>query len=320
MLTPHTVSKNAQSKSVVTGSSVISWVHDLFKSIDIRESDSTKTKELKREMFAVYEKRFGHYRCKVTFHLMAACFDPRHSKNLVEKYGVEKDVVDEAWMEIFEDGERLLFPQAEETAESEGGSIVDSADDFVLDLQADNFEAEDKKRLGDYLKRVRTVLEVWPDMEEDSDPLEFWQQKEIKTKKGRVILAEDVFSFVKPVAAMFLACPAGASPSECAFSGTGMILGDHRQRLRPENLEASLVVGDYISSEYYDWETFVRQIQREMTILDRALKKKEEARKKEEEERAILEKQKREEAERSKRRQEEQESDDWLDEDDFILV
>jgi len=91
------------------------------------------------------------------------------------------------------------------------------------------------------------------------DPLKFFRAPTF----GGVItdpLLLGVITHVRPVAAMYLAFPAGSAEAERGFSQTTLTVTDIRNRIHEETLEDLTLVQDFVSQPYYDFDKLMSSV------------------------------------------------------------
>jgi len=129
--------------------------------------------------------------------LKASLFDTREASKL-ESYGVTTDLISAAWKSILEEGLQLF----------------------------DVKEGQEDK----YKKLLKTSLDIVGEAIQNSDikdPLQFFRSPAHGGKITDQLLL-GVITQVRPIAAMYLAFPAGSGEVERGFSRTKLTMTDHR--------------------------------------------------------------------------------------------
>jgi hypothetical protein len=95
----------------------------------------------------------------------------------------------------------------------------------------------------------------------EEDPMRFWQDTANNGLCHVESVAPHIINLLRPLAAMFLAFPAGEAKCERDFSFTGSIITKTRTCLSDSNLEDSLIVKSWTMSGTYSKEHLFKQIE-----------------------------------------------------------
>ncbi len=228
-------SRNAQSLTKPTLSCVPRWISDLRSSCVRKETDSPVTAELKSALLVGIEARLTVF-VSVTQDVMpnaikAALLDPRQSRWMQQEL-TQVDV--EAAVQAIVADTVLLF--------GDDG-------DALIELMGKSMQGGGPT----VLKAVRLA-----DLRADDDALQWWlTYAATADTKGTGLLTPWCRA-----ARMFLAMPAGSSPSEFAFSATTNIVTKKRTLLADETLEMTMVLHHYVKSRAYDLKKVVAEVLR----------------------------------------------------------
>ena len=117
----------------------------------------------------------------------------------------------------------------EESVPATSTEAVDPWDAVLIDTEDSEEDTSDesilpvRKQVNEYLKEKRLPL--------SSDPLnDFWAKADNHSK----------FSLIAPVVRKYLSAPPASTSVERLFSAAGIVVGDKRLSLKPENVECNL--------------------------------------------------------------------------------
>lgn len=221
------ISESAQEKRVPTGSRVVGWTSKLLKLTDFTQNDAPTLKDFKVALHTSFQNRIGKYISTVTNMLKAALFDTREA-NKLESYGVTTNLVVNAWTSVLDEG--LLLFQIKEDQQTQYRQILKGSLTLV----------------GEAIKNSPHI----------TNPLEFFRTPEHGGKITDSLLLT-VITNIRPIAAMYLAFPAGSGEVERGFSLTKLTMTNLRNSTHEETLEELFIIEDYASQPYYDFKALV---------------------------------------------------------------
>lgn len=220
------VSRNAQALSSPTLACVPRWISELRKTCVRKESDSTVAAELKEALLSRINERLSVF-VKITEGVLpnaikAALLDPRESHWMQEELSAESlqvavDAIVADTVALFGDEGDPMVALMETTMK--GGST--------------------------------TVLKLLSEaaLPHDADALKWWANFSITSDPRRTGLLQPWCR----AARMFLAMPAGSSPSEFAFSATTNIVTKKRTLLADETLAMAFTVHHYVKDKAFNF-------------------------------------------------------------------
>jgi len=227
------ISKSAQNKLLPTGSMVIGWTYNLINVTKPELTDSQCLQKFKEVLHETFQNRLGHYLKKVTVFLKAAMFDTREAGKLLS-YGISEKLIKRATENILDEG-------------------------FLLFKIPEKMENQYKKVLKQALTTVLEMIKI----SNLDDPFAFFRDKTHGGLDFDNLLSPAIMQ-VRPIAAMYLAFPAGTAASVRGFSGTTATVRKLRSSMSDELLESLTIIRDYLIQPSYTFDDVLMELQKIM--------------------------------------------------------
>jgi len=141
-------------------------------------------------------------------------------------------------------------------------NIIDIANNHIISEGMQLFklpnidEKKMKKRLQDWLLEVQEAIMTLPI---PNDPLDFYRPNKNPIFKSDPFTAASLTQ-IRPIAAMYLAFPAGSGEVERGFSQTKLTMTDHRNSMHEQTLEELTVIADYANQPYYSFNVLTSEM------------------------------------------------------------
>jgi hypothetical protein len=226
-------SRNAQSLSSPTLSCVPRWIAELRATCVRKASDSMVVAEVKTALLSGIEQRLSVF-VDVAENVMpnaikAALLDPRESNQM-------QATLSEGQLKV-----------ATDAIVADTVLLFGDADDPVVPLVKQTMR-------GGAPNMLKTLAAA--NLERDADALKWWREFAAKCDPKRTGL----FVSWCRAARMFLAMPAGSSPSEFAFSATTNIVTKKRTLLADETLAMTMTIHHFVKDPAFKFDDLVQAV------------------------------------------------------------